>query len=131
MEPAPHAGRGAIHVASPGAGRFHAVLWHRFGAASDRLKDGLDSLSTLTTFVKKRIDAERDIAKILFQMTKGSSWSPFGGAPKELQETVKETGRVLEAWEVMMRKTTETCTPSPRCPAASLPLLFGPTRALG
>ena len=109
MEPAPALSRSGS-TASPGAGRFHAVLWHRFGAAGGRVKDGLDSLSTLSTFVKKRTDAERDIAKILFGMTKGS-WSPFGPA-KELQETVKETGRVLEAWEVMMRKTTETCEPT-------------------
>jgi hypothetical protein len=101
MEPAPAIDSGSGRV------RFHAVLWHRFGAACGRVKDGLDSMTTLSTFVKKRLEAERELAKILFQMTKGS-WS-WGGARTDVLGTVKETGRVLEAWEVMMRKTTDTC----------------------
>ena len=101
LEPAP-----AICGAS-GAARFHAVLWHRFSAASGRIKEGLDSLSTLSTFVKKRVEAERELAKVLYSMTKGSAWS--WGGQKDLQETVNETGRVLQAWEVMMRTTLNTC----------------------
>lgn len=101
MEPAP-----AI-TAGGGSTRFHAVLWHRFSTASGRIKDGLDSLAALSSFVKKRLEAERELAKVLFSMTKGSAWS-WGGA-KNLEETVQETGRVLEAWEVMMRTTLATC----------------------
>ena len=102
----------AAKVAPPkpeiaGSARFHQVLWHRFDTASGRIKGGLDSLATLLGFVKKRIEAEHDLANIFFQMTKkGSNWSL--GGQKDLQDTVQETGRVLEAWEVMMRQTTAT-----------------------
>ena len=89
-----------------GSTRFHSVLWHRFSTASGRIKDGLDSLTTLSSFVKKRIEAERELAKVLYSMTKGSTWAL--GAQKNLEETVQETGRVLEAWEVMMRTTMAT-----------------------
>jgi hypothetical protein len=44
---------------------------------------------------------------VLFSMTKGSAWS--WGGQKDLQDTVNETGRVLQAWEVMMRTTLNTC----------------------
>ena len=86
--------------------RWHALLWNHLDVAVGKAEDGLDNLQRLSKFVGKRVAAEKEVASSLLDMCQASKW---GLKRDELLDVLRETGRMNEAWSMLVEKTKETC----------------------
>jgi hypothetical protein len=86
--------------------RWHALLWNHLDVAVGKAEDGIDNLQRLSKFVGKRVAAEKEAASSLLDMCQASKW---GLKRDELSEVLRETGRMNEAWAMLLEKTKETC----------------------
>jgi hypothetical protein len=86
--------------------RWHALLWNHLDVAVGKAEDGLDNLQRLSKFVGKRVAAEKEVASSLLDMCQASKW---GLKRDELLDVLRETGRMNEAWSMLVEKTKEIC----------------------
>ena len=74
-----------------------SVLWDFIDETVAYVKNGFSNLKQLERFVRKRAEAERELAGKVLEMASGSTGS-WGGRSTSLEDLLSESGRVNEAW---------------------------------